>query len=237
MKSDAIPVKCSVCGADDNPADASNCRNCGESLEQPSRVADTRIDRPASSVGSVRKKPRQTPPFEEPSSSASSPSPRKRGSASGAKVETLQEGTVNRFETRASGELQTWTFLLEGVDASGRASNILVQSGPSLMNGSLHNGDRVQVTGGFKDGVFHAHRLFCESSGAFVGPRPPPPGQKVFLTVVLLMFVLVPLFGLLGVISDRRQFGAGWFGSVPILILLGAASVGVLLLVSLWRKR
>jgi hypothetical protein len=184
---------CPACGAT-IVAGASRCGNCGEDLSG-SQAGPDRADTPSSGRSD---RTTATPPktsvsrspldardgSERPGSDDVFTTVRTHG---GGRV-TL-EGTVNRLQSRPAGQLETWTFQLELAAAYQGAPKILVQAGPSSMQGSLHDGERVRVTGKFKDGLLHANRLFSYDHRADVGPRTSPVSW-ILGAAVALIFVL-----------------------------------------------
>jgi hypothetical protein len=188
MKPD-LPSKCPACGAH-NAVGADRCSNCGERL----RIT-------TSGVENIQGPPSNAPVGDDVAAASSAldddnSSPRtgdgEHSSTAGPRtsgVVTLR-GTVNRFQSRPSGELEVWTFRLETEASNARKSNILVQAGPGSMRGSLHDGESIRVTGKFKEGVLQARRLFSEDHRANVGPVGAP--SRLALGVIAL-FVLALL--------------------------------------------
>ena len=241
MTSNPQSQTCSVCGAV-NPVGAPHCANCGEAFlaaQQTSRAATNRsTTRSRARETETRRRAPPTASPRPPSVDAIPRTPRTSPERS-----TLH-GTVNRFEGRPSGQFDIWTFHLEVAETDGRVSNVLVPAGPSLMHGSLHNGDHVHVTGKYEEGVFHARRLFSESIGASVGPKKSSSAQRVVGTGIIVIFALFAIVFALSFMSDYTRHAKGSpFGTsapfylIPILIAMVVTIGGAVAIFKLWRDR
>jgi len=183
---------CPACGAPIE-RNASACGNCGESVLGPSGSAG---DAPTSKVPVGRDRTSSSPrgvTTQQSYKQAAGTADTSLSAQPDNSGDITLYGTVNRFQSRQSGDsFDVWTFNLDGAGADPDRTSVLVQLGPSRMVGTLHNGESLRVTGKFREGVFHARRIFSKTHRAFVGRRETGPIGWI-IGIPILLVVAIPL--------------------------------------------